>query len=257
MADYAIELAGAKSTLRLSVRVASSFVRQLGALAPILVPPLPSATIGRRPGFQLTVMDDKYWFAKLYELITYFEIRDNSHFAQPGFVMHFIPIFYKLYYDALQEYLSGNRKSISQLWLVHFDGLRDGTRPAEPGSMAGTKHSIRTGVTAHIQGDMATALEEAYRTWKVSPKPRFESLYADFFDWNRPTFNAAKASFFLDLNDKGPFPFRADVGQLVIASGEKAIGGGLAVEEVYKWRDVAWSKAAKRLDQAAVGAAGH
>ena len=249
--DYSLDLAGAKTTLVLSSRVASSFVKQLGAIAPILLPPFPQAHIGRRPGFQMTVLDDKYWFAKLYELITYFEIRDCARFEQPGFVMHFVPIFYELYHDALQNYLRGNRTQFSQLWLTHFDGLRDGVSPAQPGSMEGAKYSIRTGVTAHVQGDMASALETAYRTWKINPKPPFETLKRDFFERNRPTFEAAKASFFLDLNDKGPFPFRPDVGQLVIANGEKAVGGGLAVEEVYRWREAAWKEAGLRLRRAA------
>jgi Family of unknown function (DUF5995) len=251
MLDYGLELAGARSTLNLSSRVASSFIRQLGALAPILIPPFPQAHIGRHPGFQVTVMDDKYWFAKLYELITYFEIRDHGKFDQPGFVLHFIPVFYKLYYDALQGFQAHSLGSVSPLWLTHFNGLRKGAQPVEPGSLDGVKHSIRTGVTAHVQGDMANALENAYRTWRVKAKPPFQDLKKDFFERNLPTFQASKAAFFLDLNDKGPFPFRPDVGQLIIAEGEQVSGGGLSVTEVYKWREAAWKTAASRLVSAA------
>src|SRR5258708_7838685 len=123
MANYAAELAGAKDTLDLSGRVASSMIRQLGALAPIMIIPL-QAHFGRRPGLQATVLDDKYWFAKLYNLITYLEVRDHARFAHAAFVLHFIPVFYKSYYDALQSYQRRNRGRVSSLWLTHFDGPR-------------------------------------------------------------------------------------------------------------------------------------
>ncbi len=115
--------------------------------------------------------------------------------------------------------------------------------------MDGAKHSIKTGVTAHVQGDMADALVTAYQTWKPTTKPPFVALRKDFFETNRKIFDASKAAFLLDLNDKQPSPFRPEVGQLMFAAGEQAIGGGLAVEEVYQWREVAWTKAAGRLKQ--------
>jgi hypothetical protein len=251
--DYRLEREEAKRTLTLSGRVASSFVAQLGALAPIIVPPIPlAAHIGRRPGFQATILDDKYWFAKLYELITYYEVRDCEKFDNPGFVLHFIPIFYDLYHGALQNYRNGGK--VSPLWRTHMEGLRQKGEEVQPGTLEGAKFSIRSGVAAHVQGDMSTALENAYRTWRADPKPPFESLKNDFFATNRQIFNAAKAAFFLDLNDKGPFPFRADVGQYIIAQGEPVAGGGLSVDEVYLWRGAAWNQAASRLRiKAAVG----
>ena len=69
-----IEYLEARQTLALSARTAARFVAQLGAIAPILVPPFPTATLGRRPGLQATVLDHKYWFANLYELVTYEEL---------------------------------------------------------------------------------------------------------------------------------------------------------------------------------------
>src|ERR1700693_6159715 len=41
-------------------------------MAPIAVPPF-GAHFGRRPGTVASVLDHKYWFAKLYELMTYYE----------------------------------------------------------------------------------------------------------------------------------------------------------------------------------------
>jgi len=254
MSDYGAELAKAVQTLELSQKVASIYVRNLGALAPIVV--FPNRHLSRPAGFQKTVIHDIYWFAKLYELITYFEIRDRGNFDNPGFVMHFIPVFYGLYYSALQNFQNGARDKIHDLWKKHFDGLQVGGRPADPGSMDGVKHSIVTGVTAHVQGDMAAALETAYRTWNVKPKPAYADLKRDFFEKNRPTFEASKAAFFLDLNDKGPFPFRPEVGQMLIGTGEKVVGGGLDIDEVYRWREAAWKKAGDQLAGTAAKAAG-
>ena len=109
----AIETGPARATLDLSGRVARQFIQTLGAL-------------GARGRFVPTVVDNKYYFAKLYELITYFELSEISRFRHPAFLLHFIPIFYDLYYRALQNWSSGNRASVSPLWTTHF------TRAARP-----------------------------------------------------------------------------------------------------------------------------
>ena len=247
-ADFTTELAEARKTLTLSRQVAASFVAQLGALAPILMPVIPlQAHIGRRPGVQASVLDDRYWFAKLYELMTYEELKAHKSYAHPGFVLHFIPIFYGLYYTALQDYLRGSFAKVHSLWRIHFDGVRP---PGPAGSMEGAKHSLSSGASAHVQGDLANALETAYRSWKADPKPPFDALKDDFFGAKGlAPFDASKASFFLDLNDKGPFPFNPAVGQMLIAYAEP-VAGGLSINEVFKWREAAWQEAAKRLKSA-------
>jgi len=75
--NYHAEYLEARQTLELSARTASKFIAQLGAVAPILI--FPSAHLGRRPGFQATVLDQKYWFAKLYELVSYEELLPALH----------------------------------------------------------------------------------------------------------------------------------------------------------------------------------
>ena len=75
--------------------------------------------------------------------------------------------------------------------------------------MEGAKHSLSSGASAHVQGDLANALETAYRSWKAESEASFDALKDDFFGAKGlAPFDASKASFFLDLNDKGPFPFR-------------------------------------------------
>jgi hypothetical protein len=161
----------------LSAKAASQFVAQLGASAPILVFPLPAATLGRRPGFQMTILDHKYWFAKLYELVTYQELDYSRTTQYPGFSWHFMKVFYGMYYNALQNFFKENFTLVSSLWLNHFQGLRTpDNAPVEPYSVGAIEHSVLTGATAHIQGDMPIALANAYRTWSTAPKPPSKTL---------------------------------------------------------------------------------
>src|SRR5215469_4953867 len=104
---YGSELNEARQILALSNDVASRFVRNLGALAPMLIPPFPGATLGRRPGFQATVIDQKYWFAKLYALVSYEEIAYSTHTNYPGYSLHFMKVFYGMYYNAMQSFFNG------------------------------------------------------------------------------------------------------------------------------------------------------
>src|SRR5215469_3130097 len=98
---YGSELSEARQTLALSNEVRSRFVKNLGALAPILLPPFPAATFGRKPGFQVTVLDQKYWFAKLYALVSFEEFGYSTHTTYPGFSLHFMKVFYGMYYSAM------------------------------------------------------------------------------------------------------------------------------------------------------------
>jgi hypothetical protein len=179
----------AKQTLDLSAQTASGFVRQLGALQPILIPPFPGATLGKRPGFQATVVDQKYWFAKLYELVSYQEISYSTHTNYPGFSLHFMKVFYGMYYDALQNFQKGVVMPVGPLWTTHFNGPPPiKNKQAEPDSMEAVEYSVRTGAIAHIQGDMPVALATAYKTWTAGPKPPFQDLRRDFIDKSEGAF---------------------------------------------------------------------
>ncbi len=214
----------------------------VGAVAPrnFILP----AHFGSRTGFQKTVLSDLFWFAKLYELMTYFEIRDRERFTHAGFVMHFIPVFYALYHAAIKQYDANKWNEASPLWQLHFQAALQKRRP---GSLEGITASVRTGVTAHVQGDMQHALVEAYLTWNATPKPAFADLKDDFFAQNRPAFDAGRAAFLLEIHDKGPSPVRPEVAQLIIGMGEGVISGGVRIAEVYEWRETAWAAAAAKL----------
>lgn len=236
---FELEREAARRTLALSAQVANRFIQTVGA-------------VSARGRFIPTVNDNKYWFAKLYEFITYYETTEASNFRHPAFVLHFIPIFYNLYYQALENWTTGKRASVSSLWTTHF------TRAGRPDNssigawMNGVQLSIVTGVTAHVQGDMATALEQTYRSYVakycLSPPPRFDEFRTDFFDRNRIVFERAKAAFLLHLSQFSPFPVGPEWGQFLFAVGEP-LAGGLDIGEVYRWRDAAWSEARRRLGQ--------
>jgi hypothetical protein len=186
-----IEMPAARATLERSRQVAERF-SSYGALS----------AAGR---FTKTVLDDKYWFAKLYEYITYYEIEMSrtKQLQHPGFVLHFIPIFYGMYADALEKYLSGNKTGVHPMWAVHFSTAG---RPRTGSSFAwigGVVASIKTGVAAHIRGDMAGALEQAYRSYVRKyclSNPPFDMFKRDLFDVMKPVFEKAKAALLLNVS---------------------------------------------------------
>lgn len=234
-----IELQAARKTLGLSADIANNFLRAVGAL-------------DARGKFTETILDNKYWFAKLYELITYHEIAEIRRFEHPAFVLHFIPTFYNLYHKALQNFWNKEVNKISPLWVNHFRVTGRPNWNSVSEFTIQVLQSVVTGVGAHIQGDMADALEQSYRSYVAKyclSNVRFDDFRKDFFENNRPIFDMVQAAFFLELSRRGPFPVRPEVGQFLIGKGQQLIGGGLDIDEVYRWRAEAWEKARKRLGQ--------
>jgi hypothetical protein len=244
--SYSAEYLEARETLDLSARTASQFVAQLGALAPVLVPPLPGAHIGRRPGFQATVLDHKYWFAKLYQLVTIQELSYSIHTKYPGFSFHFVKVFYGMYFDALQTFLRGGKAGA--LWQTHFEGphVPAGER-IDPTAVETVQFSVKTGAIAHIQGDMPVALATAYKTWSANPKPAFDLLREDFIDGSQKAFVAAQAAFYLDVNDKTFSPLSPEVGQFAAAVYQQTFDIQPSLPVMFQWRRDAWQKAANSL----------
>jgi hypothetical protein len=232
-----IETAAALQTLNLSGRVSQSFIVTVGALS-------------ARGRFIPTILDNKYWFAKLYEIITYMEIAHRSRFRYPAFVMHFIPIFYNMYYDALQHFLNNRLDQIHGLWLTHF---QTAGRPAASGArqwMNEVEATIKTGVAAHIKGDMASALEQAFRSYAAKyclQDASFDIYKNDFFEVNKDIFELVKASFLIELAKFSPSPLSIEMTQFLFAAGEQLTGRGLSVSEIYQWRERAWQQALQNL----------
>ena len=75
-------------------------------------------------------------------------------------VAHFIPIFFGLYKDAMDNYQNRDTSKVPAHWLAHFKASQESKV-----SMTGAQISIETGSEAHIQGDMAKAFVLAYKTF--------------------------------------------------------------------------------------------
>jgi hypothetical protein len=245
---YQTELDEARAIQKLAIRTAAQSLANVGALQPILIFPFPGAHLGKRPGFQLTVLDRRYWFAKLYELVTNEEIPYSLKTTYPGFSLHFIKIFYGMYYQAMQDFDARNFANVSQLWTIHFRGPPNPQGHHLPtDSMAAIEFSIRTGATSHIVGDMPIALKVAYTTWNQDPKPPFDSLREDFIVKSESVFTNAQARFYLDVNDKTFSPMRPDIGQYGAAVIQKALNIQPSLESMFQWRRTAWKQAAEAL----------
>src|SRR5205823_5404761 len=103
---------------------------------------------------------------------------------------------------------NGNRSAVSRLWTIHFTSA---DRPDNSSDFAwanGVQVSIITAVTAHIQGDMANALEQAYRSYTtkycLDPPPSFDDFRADFFAMGG-VFENARAALLSHVAQLGPF----------------------------------------------------
>lgn len=228
--SFEIEAEEANRIRQLSIEVANRFFRNVGA-------------VGRTGHFIPTIIDTKYWFAKLYEIMTAFEIGAARDYKHPGFVLHFIPVFYGMYNDALNAWSAGGA-GVSPLWRVHF--MNTG-RP-ETGTMAwsnGVLISIITGTTAHVRGDMSRALESAYRSYVskycLNPAPPFDTYKRDFFAMGA-VFNQARTAAMSLVASLGP------VNEAGVKIGD-SLGGGLDINQVEKWRAEAWADAKRRLGQ--------
>ncbi len=239
----AIERETALRTLQKSIQVTDSFT-------PIV------SDLSTRGPFQQMGFNDKYWFAKLYELVTYHEIQAIDRFEHPAFVLHFIPFFYDLYYQPLQSYRQRHYEKVGPLWSRHFSQGEGPAWNSVSGFVEGVRASVFTGVAAHIQGDMATALERAYRSfvakYGVSDLP-FDMFRRDFFENSRSIFEEAKTTFFSQFTQMVPFAISSGVGQFMMEVGEQVIGGGFDIDEVYRWRAKAWAEARSRLSSATRG----
>ena len=228
--SFEIEAEEANRTRQLSIEVANRFFRNVGA-------------VGRTGHFIPTIIDTKYWFAKLYEIMTAFEIGAARDYKHPGFVLHFIPVFYGMYNRALDGWAAGGA-GVSDLWRKHFEK----TGRPETGMMAwsnGVLTSIITGTTAHVRGDMGPALESAYRSYVskycLNPAPPFDTYKADFFAMGA-VFNQARTAAMSLVASLGP------VNEAGVKIGD-SLGGGLDINQVEKWRAEAWADAKRRLGQ--------
>ncbi len=230
--SFEIEAKEASRTRAQSIDVANRFFRTVGA-------------VGRTGRFIPTIIDTKYWFAKLYEITTGFEIGAARDYKQPGFVLHFIPIFYNMYNRALDAWDAGGA-GVSPLWRVHFMSTGRPDNDSITAWTNGVMTSLITGVTAHIRGDMGQALETAYRSFVskycLDPAPPFDTYKEDFFAMGA-VFNQARLAAMSLVASLGP------INEGGVKIGDSLGLGGLDVSQVDQWRAEAWADAKRRLGQ--------
>jgi hypothetical protein len=226
--DCKAELDAANETLRKSQEIAATIVR-------------PRAT-----------SDLPYWFARLYQYITLYEIQERDKLTYPCFVLHFIPIFYDTYLVAADAYMkSGN---IPVHWQGHFNlaGLYVDSTNLEVYFNA-VERGLTSGVTAHIQGDMAPSLEKAYRSFsaKYSGVPPFDTYKQDFFENNKPVFEKVRLTLVNELVNRATglaAMGRKPIDPKFASDMAERLGRGLNIDEIYRWREEAWATARKNLE---------
>jgi uncharacterized protein DUF5995 len=241
---FAAEMALAKQTLHKSVQVSRMFT-ELGLTA--------------RGKLEQVSVDNRFWFAKLYENITYNEILAGRKFTYPAFLFHFIPVFYDMYYQALMADLKGESSKVSPHWKAYFKITSRG----DVDGWSAITDSIVAGVSAHINGDMEEALVRAYLSYvsKYCRPKQFDLHYHDFFsESNRKVFDKVVADFFIDLS-RTTFPGPVDQGQFAMGVGSQphaigpfkfhladiVLGKSLDLDEVWEWRNQAWGRARRRI----------
>jgi hypothetical protein len=197
---------------------------------------------GKNPGLA-------YWFAELYVYITDDEIKASGTFEHPGFLLHFIPIFYDMYAQNAEAFAAGDKGGISSNWRLHFTDSSvpvDRAGPPMEFPNAATA-SLVSGVQAHIQGDMGAALEEAYESYKrkYCKVPGFDSFKPDFFVNNRPIFEKVKLDFLHEFVDLGILGGTGPVSlpPATVARAGDVMGKGMNVDEIYSWREDSWQTA--------------
>jgi len=105
---------------------------------------------------------------------------------------------------------------------------------------------VVSGVSAHINGDMAEALVQAYRTYvaKYYPEnpPPFNTFKNDFFDINKVIFEGVRADFLKEVQR------RTHISGIEVKIGDKLFKT-LDVEEIYEMRAKAWEKAQTEINE--------
>jgi len=195
--------------------------------------------------------DCPYWFARLYQYITMYEIQDREALSYPCFVLHFIPVFYDSYFVAADAFMK--KANIPAHWQEHFNMAGLFTDPAQiMPYMNAVTNSVITGVTAHIKGDMAPSLEKAYRSFsaKYSSVPPFDTYKPDFFDRNRPIFEKVRLALINEVVNRatGLAMMGKSVDPNFASKAADVMNMGLNVDEIYGWREDAWRTARFRLE---------
>ena len=164
-------------------------------------------------------------------------------------VAHFIPIFFGLYKDAMDNYQNRVTSKVPAHWMTHFKASQEAKV-----SITGAQISIETGAEAHIQGDMAKAFVLAYKTFvsKYCPDnpPPLEYFRNSFLvPLPLKIFAESQADMFIEIaRTVGPQGVSIEKTQEMLELGSRVFPA-LDLDTVYEWRQDAWDNAKKEIGQ--------
>jgi hypothetical protein len=207
--------------------------------------------------------DLSYWFGELYYYITQEEIEQRSNFQAGTFVLHFIPFFYDLYATAAELHAQSRDDEIAAHWQPHFAASTPVDQQDIRGYVTNAIMCTVLGIRAHISGDMATALVQAYRsylkTYMIDEGDMpLDDFKEDFFTLNRPVFEQVRRSF---VNEFQTYAVRLPAGMMMRPQDnldtllaladifDEQFHIGLSVDSIYGLRETAWQTAKQTLEQ--------
>ena len=192
-----------------------------------------------------------YYFAKLYQLITYYELQDSRAHSYPGFTYLLINVFYQMYDDAVPQLLTtGKPARTTPLWQRYLQKCElheSGALIAPNGIM----DVIYAAAQAHILGDLGEALARTYNSYSraYAPKLFFHEFKNDFFgNIQKATFKRVTADFQSHMVAIVPIWLPVEQGQLMLWLAQE-VAGFLQGSELWQWRQRAWRDAEVMLDQ--------
>jgi hypothetical protein len=197
-----------------------------------------------------------YWFPTLYAYTTLYEIESiqRHEHKHPAMVAHFIPIFFGLYKQALDNYQKKDYSKVPPYWMNHFKMSEN-----KKISSWNAKSSLESAVVAHIRFDMPQALVIAYKSFtnKYCPAnpPPLDYFRSDFFSPAAlKIFARSQAGMYTEiyrvLQPNAPFTPSIEKGQLILGIGsESEFVPGLKMKHVLQGREDAWEQAKKELGQ--------
>lgn len=190
-----------------------------------------------------------WYFAKLYEIITYHELNRCSRLRYPGFTLRFACTFYGLYQDAVVSHVTtGQARRRTSLWQRYLQLVEEADQG--PTGILSLVEILDRAARAHILGDMDEALAQTFKGYRgdYCPTIAYENLREDFFGTHqRQLFHAVTADFQAHLMVVTPTWIPIEQGQFLLALIQHA-AGVMTGDALWEWRTTAWARGREMLD---------
>jgi hypothetical protein len=202
-----------------------------------------------------TVMDMKYWFAKIYGYVTEFEIEQITRgvYDYPLMKMQELVAFGAIYKHNIDNWLEGNEERVDGNWRVAFEAARTSTSKSGLGWLqkiatlwvTSTKsqdimNALLPSMEAHIRFDLPRAIASAYETYYDGVPGLSLPLFRDDFEKMSIVFDRANDALTAQIEAYSRKDLRPDPGSWHWL---KKVGLPF-VFDIPLARDQAWDKAA-------------